>query len=111
MPPEAARSSPSDFRSRGTWMISTPLVDRAWEATPFSHRLSGRRRHSTTPELALRRAVYSAGGRYRLQTRLTGGLSADLAFPGSRVVVMVDGCFWHGCPTHGRTEWRGPNAE
>ncbi len=27
----------------------------------------------------------------------------DFAFPQSRVVVFVDGCFWHGCPSHGRT--------
>ena len=24
----------------------------------------------------------------------------------------MDGCFWHGCPEHGRkTPWTGPNAE
>lgn len=27
--------------------------------------------------------------------------SIDMAFPGRRVAVMVDGCFWHACPTHG----------
>ena len=26
---------------------------------------------------------------------------ADLVFTGARVAVYVDGCFWHGCPTHG----------
>lgn len=25
----------------------------------------------------------------------------DFAFPHSRVVVFIDGCFWHGCPTCG----------
>ncbi len=25
----------------------------------------------------------------------------DFIFPKSRVAVFVDGCFWHGCPTHG----------
>lgn len=26
--------------------------------------------------------------------------------------MFVDGCFWHGCPAHGRrTPWTGPNAE
>ena len=31
--------------------------------------------------------------------------------PVDRVAVFVDGCFWHGCPTHGRkTPWAGPNA-
>jgi len=25
----------------------------------------------------------------------------DFFFPAARVVVFVDGCFWHGCPLHG----------
>ena len=25
----------------------------------------------------------------------------DFAFPEKKVVVFVDGCFWHGCPKHG----------
>jgi DNA mismatch endonuclease, patch repair protein len=25
----------------------------------------------------------------------------DFLFPAERVVVFVDGCFWHGCPQHG----------
>ena len=24
----------------------------------------------------------------------------DFAFPANRLVVFVDGCFWHGCPRH-----------
>lgn len=24
----------------------------------------------------------------------------DFAFPKQRVVVFIDGCFWHGCPAH-----------
>jgi DNA mismatch endonuclease (patch repair protein) len=26
----------------------------------------------------------------------------DFVFPKHRVAVFVDGCFWHGCPRHGR---------
>jgi DNA mismatch endonuclease (patch repair protein) len=26
----------------------------------------------------------------------------DFVFPKLRMVVFVDGCFWHGCPKHGR---------
>jgi len=26
----------------------------------------------------------------------------DFAFPKQRLVVFVDGCFWHGCPKHCR---------
>ena len=31
--------------------------------------------------------------------------------PSRRLAIFVDGCFWHGCPEHGRrTPWTGPNA-
>lgn len=26
----------------------------------------------------------------------------DFAFPKQRVAIFIDGCFWHGCPRHGR---------
>jgi len=26
----------------------------------------------------------------------------DFVFPALRIAVFVDGCFWHGCPIHGR---------
>jgi len=25
-----------------------------------------------------------------------------VVFPAARVAVFIDGCFWHGCPEHGR---------
>jgi DNA mismatch endonuclease (patch repair protein) len=28
---------------------------------------------------------------------------ADLVFPRKKIAIFVDGCFWHGCPKHGRT--------
>jgi DNA mismatch endonuclease (patch repair protein) len=24
-----------------------------------------------------------------------------VAFPGAKLAVFIDGCFWHGCPIHG----------
>jgi DNA mismatch endonuclease (patch repair protein) len=27
---------------------------------------------------------------------------ADIAFTRAKVAVLIDGCFWHGCPAHGR---------
>lgn len=56
------------------------------------------RRTDTAPELALRRALWRQGLRYRLRLPLPG--SPDIAFVGARVAVFVDGCFWHGCPQH-----------
>lgn len=53
----------------------------------------------TDIEMALRRALWAKGLRYRLH-RPTAGTKPDLCFVGSRVAVFVDGCFWHGCPRH-----------
>lgn len=53
----------------------------------------------TKPELALRSALWRLGLRYRLHVPITG--KPDIVFPRYRLVVFVDGCFWHGCPVHG----------
>jgi DNA mismatch endonuclease (patch repair protein) len=62
------------------------------------------RARDTGPEVALRRALWRIGYRYRLDARPLQGLNrrADLVFRSQRVAVFVDGCFWHGCPQHGR---------
>ena len=51
---------------------------------------------NTRPEMLLRRGLWSKGMRYRLKVSLPG--KPDLVFVRQRVVVFVDGCFWHGCP-------------
>lgn len=80
-----------------------------WTSTELGAHLRGRRVKDTTPELRLRRAVHALGLRYRLGRRI-GRYRPDMVFPGSNTVVFVDGCFWHGCPEHGPTSFRGPNA-
>lgn len=49
---------------------------------------------NTGPELVLRHELHRRGLRYRLRSKLTG--QPDLVFPRSRVVVFVDGDYWHG---------------
>ena len=40
------------------------------------------------------------------------GLHPRHRAPSRRIAVFVDGCFWHGCPVHGRrSPWSGPNAD
>jgi DNA mismatch endonuclease (patch repair protein) len=60
------------------------------------------RGRDTKPELAIRRVVYAAGLRYRVDARPVKTLNrrADLVFIGARAAVFVDGCFWHGCSEH-----------
>ena len=50
-------------------------------------------------ELALRSALHAAGLRFRLHRRVEG-TTVDIVFAGPQVAVLVDGCFWHGCPRH-----------
>jgi DNA mismatch endonuclease, patch repair protein len=57
------------------------------------------RTRDTAPEIRLRRALWKAGLRYRTRERIEGA-KPDAAFLGKRVLVFVDGCFWHGCPRH-----------
>jgi DNA mismatch endonuclease (patch repair protein) len=61
------------------------------------------RGHNTGPELALRRELHRRGLRYRVHTAPVPGLRCrpDVVFSRARVVVFVDGCFWHRCPAHG----------
>jgi len=65
--------------------------------------MQGQAARDTQPELALRRLLYSAGLRYRVDRAPLPGLRrrADVVFGPARVAVFVDGCFWHGCPQHG----------
>jgi DNA mismatch endonuclease (patch repair protein) len=53
----------------------------------------------TSPEIKIRKLLFSNGVRgYRINYNLPG--KPDIAFPGKRVAVFIDGCFWHKCPIH-----------
>lgn len=69
-------------------------------------------RRDTKPEVALRKALWRAGLRYRVQFKVPGlpRRRVDIAFTRQKVAIQVDGCFWHGCPEHGsqptrNSEW------
>lgn len=50
--------------------------------------------------MALRRALFKIGLRYRVNVRYGRG-TIDVAFTRRRVAIFCDGCFWHRCPDHG----------
>ena len=61
--------------------------------------MSGIRGKHTKPEIAVRRALFARGYRFRLHRRDLPG-APDIALPGRRVAIFVHGCFWHmhtGC--------------
>ncbi|HAW93388.1 MULTISPECIES: very short patch repair endonuclease [unclassified Arsukibacterium] len=49
---------------------------------------------NTRPEMLVRRALHTAGFRYRLHVANLPG-KPDLLFPKYKAVIFVQGCFWH----------------
>ena len=65
-----------------------------------SRLMSRVKRRDTAPERALRRLLTEMRYRYRLHYKRVPGCP-DIAFPGRRKAIWVNGCFWHqhpGCP-------------
>lgn len=71
-------------------------------ADAVRRRMQATKRRDTAPEMALRRELHRRGLRYRVDMPLPGiaRRRADVLFSRKRVVVFVDGCFWHSCPQH-----------
>ena len=69
------------------------------------------RQTGTDAEIALRREIHHLGLRYRVgyEVLKKPRRVADVAFPGRKIAIFVDGCFWHGCPEH--ATWPKRNAE
>jgi DNA mismatch endonuclease (patch repair protein) len=60
--------------------------------------MQANRGKNTRPELRLRRLLREAGHPgYRLHWGKAAG-RPDIAYPGRRVAIFVNGCFWHRCP-------------
>ncbi len=60
------------------------------------------RASSTSPEMALRRALRSIGATgYRVNYRELPG-RPDIVYVRRKLAIFVNGCFWHRCPIHGR---------
>ncbi|MDR0522964.1 MAG: very short patch repair endonuclease [Candidatus Methanoplasma sp.] len=52
----------------------------------------------TKPELMLRKALRDAGHPgYRVNWKKAPG-KPDICYPGRRLAIFVNGCFWHRCP-------------
>lgn len=66
------------------------------------------RRRDSTPELSIRSRLHALGLRFRVDFPIKLGqirpIRPDVAFTRVKLAVFVDGCFWHGCPEHGRRQ-------
>jgi DNA mismatch endonuclease (patch repair protein) len=57
------------------------------------------RSKDTKPELALRKALFAKGFRYRIHDKKLPG-KPDIVLPKYKTVIFLNGCFWHrheGC--------------
>jgi DNA mismatch endonuclease (patch repair protein) len=63
-----------------------------WKRSAVMRRVKCR---ATKPELAVRRLIWSLGGRYRLNRSDLPG-KPDIVLSGRRLAILVHGCFWHG---------------
>lgn len=68
-------------------------------------RMQATRSKHSRAERDLRSELHRRGLRYRLHLPLLDNkrYKADIVFRRARVVVFLDGCFWHSCPEHGTT--------
>jgi DNA mismatch endonuclease (patch repair protein) len=69
--------------------------------------MQANRSRDTRPELAVRRILHARGRRFRVAVAPLEGLRrrADIVFTRQQIAVFIDGCFWHGCPVHGRASF------
>ena len=69
------------------------------------HRAMASNRGRTGPERTLASALWNQGMRYYTHDgykSVTGNKllgSPDIIMPRKKIVIFVDGCFWHGCMT------------
>ena len=60
--------------------------------------MQGNKRRDTKPELLVRQRLRAAGlTGYRLDWAKAPG-RPDIAFPGRKIAIFVNGCYWHRCP-------------
>jgi DNA mismatch endonuclease, patch repair protein len=94
----------------GSW--PPPVVKDRLSKERRSWNMSRIRGKNTTPEMAVRRALFKMGYRFRLHDKKLPG-RPDIVLPKYKTVIFVHGCFWHrhrGCkncttPTNRRRWW------
>jgi DNA mismatch endonuclease (patch repair protein) len=79
------------------------------------------RRRDTAFELRIRSGLHALGFRFRVDYPIKleplRAFRVDVAFTRQQVAIQCDGCFWHGCPEHGRrstsrnTSYWGPKID
>lgn len=110
----AGRSLPGawNFAKRfcATIMLGDTPMDHVSKAVRSKNMAAIRSRGNLSTEIVLGKLLWATGLRgYRKHWPVVG--TPDFAWPGLKVAVFVDGCFWHGCrcktiPTTNVAFWR-----
>ncbi|PXW31271.1 UNVERIFIED_CONTAM: T/G mismatch-specific endonuclease [Williamsia faeni] len=78
----------------------------SWRPPPSSvavqARMARQRQRDTDAETQVRKYLHANGIRFRVDAKLEPDLrtKGDIVWRGLKLVVFIDGCFWHGCPEH-----------
>lgn len=70
-----------------------------WDKEKRSQVMSKIRSKNTKPEIALRKALFARGFRFRVNDKRLPG-TPDIVLPKYKTIIFVHGCFWHahqGC--------------
>jgi DNA mismatch endonuclease (patch repair protein) len=98
-------SAPEPIQVEQPISAGQDVDDYPWPSRPaMTAIMRGNRGADTRPEVKLRSELHRRGLRFRKHVSIvTPGLRVrpDVVFTRQRLVVFVDGCFWHGCPEHG----------
>lgn len=66
--------------------------------------MKANKRSDTKPEVAIRSQLHRMGLRFRKDfiIKIEGrNCRPDIVFTKAKLIIFIDGCFWHFCPKHG----------
>lgn len=93
-----ARKKPDLLDGVDTSSLSTAETALVRRRAAVRKSMQGNKRRDTKPELLVRQRLRAAGlTGYRLDWAKAPG-RPDIAFPGRKVAIFVNGCYWHRCP-------------
>lgn len=93
-----ARKKPDLLDGIDTSSLSTAETALVRRRAAVRKSMQGNKRRDTKPELLVRQRLRAAGlTGYRLDWAKAPG-RPDIAFPGRKVAIFVNGCYWHRCP-------------
>jgi DNA mismatch endonuclease, patch repair protein len=84
----------------GPWRMNLMTAKPLFGEVPpaVSRSMRGNRKTDSQPEVRLRRALWARGLRgYRKNMRALPG-TPDVVYTRKKIIVFVNGCFWHRCP-------------